>query len=395
VRKNWRNTISAAVCAAGMAAASAKAGPAGMTGPSGWFGASETSQSATEPHERLARSVRPTDSISPWRRPVKYFTAAMKELPIGSKTTARSGSGVLKAAPVENDPISLNTPTPPPTPEFVISLAQLSEGQGNVPQARQHYQRALAMWPRNVALLRQAARMEDRQGQYPVAENLYRQAVAADPRSAGALNDLGLCLARQGKLAASMQVIEQAVQLQPHEARYRNNAAIVLVEMQQDQQALAHLAAVHGSAEANYNLGQLLVQRGRADEAAAYFIAAVEQKPDMQSAHEALARLQGADVNSAPTVATDAPATAFGPTVVSEPNAPPTAPAPVPQQASPVGPQFQYPSTARSPEPGTSSYQPPGFHPPAAAYAPVTVPRVGARPQHVPTVTYPQSPFRR
>jgi tetratricopeptide (TPR) repeat protein len=366
-----------------------------MTGPSGWFGASKASQPAAGPHERLARNVRPTDNISPWRQPVKYFTTAMKELPIGSKPKAYAGSAAMKAAPVENDSISLNVPTPPPTPELVISLAQMSERQGNVPQARQHYQRALSMWPRNVALLRQAARMEDRQGQYPVAESLYRQAVAADPRSAGALNDLGLCLARQGKLDASMQVIEQAIQLEPHAPLYRNNAAIVLVEMRQDQQALAHLAAVHGSPEANYNMGQLLVQRGRADEAAAYFIAAVEQKPDMQAAHEALAALQSVDVHSAPTVATDAPAVVTGPTVVTEPSAPPTTPTAVPQQASPAGPQFQYPSTARSPELGTSSYLPPGYRPPAATYAPVTDPRVGTRPQYVPTVTYPQGPYRR
>jgi tetratricopeptide (TPR) repeat protein len=321
---------------------------------------------------------------------VKYFTTAMKELPIAPKSKVRAGNAV-NAAPVQNDPISLNTPVGPPTPELVISLAQMSERQGNVPQARHHYQRALATWPRNVALLRQAARMEDRQGQYAVAESLYRQAVAADSSSAGALNDLGLCLARQGKLDASMQVIEQSIQLAPHEARYRNNAAIVLVEMRQDQQALAHLSAVHGSPEANYNLGQLLVQRGRADEAAQYFIAAIEQKPDLQAAHDALASLQG----SAATIATDAPENVTAPAVSTEPSVPPVAPMAVPHQALPAGPQFDYPSSARSPDPTTSSYLPPGYRPPAAGYAPVSDPRVGTRPQYVPTVTYPQSPLRR
>jgi tetratricopeptide (TPR) repeat protein len=325
---------------------------------------------------------------------VKYFSAAMSEMPIGTKSKGRGGNLVVKPASSQLDPISLATPTGSLTPELVIPIAQACERQGDVAQARQHYQRALAQWPGNVALLRQAARMEDRQAQYPVAESLYRQAVASDPRHPGALNDLGLCLARQGKLEASMQAIEQAIQLQPHEARYRNNAAIVLVEMRQDQQALAHLAAVHGSAEANYNLGQLLVQRGRADEAAPYFVAAIEQRPDMQAAHEALARLQGPDA-ATPTIASDVAPDVTGPAVATEPSAPAAAPTAMPHQASPAGPQFQYPATATSPGLGTSGYVPPGYRPPAAGYAPNTVPRISGRPQYVPTVPYPQSPFRR
>lgn len=394
MRKNWFQAISAAVCAASVAVTSADASPVGMTGGGGWFGAPKAPASTTR--TITPRSERPSASISPIRHPVKYFTTAMSEMPIGSKSKVNRGNNVAQPVTPENDPISLSTPTGPPTPELTIALAQICERQGDVPKARQQFQRGLAMWPGNVSLLRQAARMEDRQGQYAVAESLYRQAAAADPRHAGALNDLGLCLARQGKLEASMQVIEQAIQLQPHEARYRNNAAIVLVEMRQDQQALAHLAAVHGSAEANYNLGQLLVQRGRAQEAAPYFIAAIEQNPNMQAAHEALARMQDSDVNSAPAVATDAPV--VGPSVSTEPGAPMTAPNTVPQQASPAGPEFNYPATARSPELGTSSYMPPNYrqHPVSyGPYGPVADPRISARPQYVPTVPYQQSPFRR
>jgi Flp pilus assembly protein TadD len=204
------------------------------------------------------------------------------------------------------------------------------------------------MWPGHVEVLRAAARMEDRLGELALAESMYQQAVAANPQHAGARNDLGLCLARQGKLEDSVQAIEQAVQLQPEKPLYRNNAATVLIEMRQDQRALGHLAAVHGAAEANYNLGQLLVQRGRADEATPFFQAAVEQNPQMQSAHVALAKLQGKG----------APAS----------TATPTAPAAVPQQTPPPGPQFyHYPATARSPEPGASSYVPPTYYAPQGA----------------------------
>ena len=160
----------------------------------------------------------------------------------------------------------------------------MCEKQGDLPQARQNLQRALSMWPSNADVLRAAARMEDRQSNLPVAESLYQRAVTANPQNAAALNDLGLCLAREGKLEPSLQVLEQAIHLQPDKSLYRNNAATVLVEMRQDQRALGHLAAVHNPAEANFNLGQLLVDRGRPADAVAYFQTALQLNPGMQPA---------------------------------------------------------------------------------------------------------------
>jgi tetratricopeptide (TPR) repeat protein len=195
--------------------------------------------------------------------------------------------------------------------------------------------------------------------------------VSANPQHAGALNDLGLCLARQGKLEASVQFIEQAIQLQPTKALYRNNAATVLVEMRQDQRALAHLAAAHGPAEANYNFGQLLVQRGRATDAVPYFQVAIEQNPQMQAAHVALAKLRG-EAAQDPAVATPTPA--------MPPDVPTSVPLFAPQNTPASGPQFSYPATARSPELGASSYLPPRYYAPMNPYPATGAPgRQGAR----------------
>jgi Tfp pilus assembly protein PilF len=260
----------------------------------------------------------------------------------------------VTAAPA---PVALNKPTAPPTPELFIYAAEMCENHGDVPQARQNYQRALNMWPGHVEVLRSAALMEDRQGNLPLAENLYRQAVTANPQHAGAVNDLGLCLARQGKLDQSLQSLEQAVQLQPTKALYRNNAATVLVEMHQDQRALAHLAAVHGPAEANYNLGQLLVARNRSSEAAPYFQAALQQNPAMQPAQEALAKLQGNEITASAPIATTA-------TPVVQPQA---GSAIAPQQASPATPQPNYPATARVPAANPTTAVTPQYLPPVAS----------------------------
>jgi tetratricopeptide (TPR) repeat protein len=287
---------------------------------------------------------------------MKYMSASVAEMPFGSWGKKTSANTVAEPA-MQSDAISLEKPPGPPTPQLLISAAQLHESQGNVAQAREIYQQGLNMWPGNVEVLRAAARMEDRLGQLPIAESLYTRAVAENPGHAGALNDLGLCLARQGKLDASVQVIEQAIQLQPEKPLYRNNAATVLVEMRQDHRALAHLAAVHSAADANYNFGQLLVQRGRPADAAQYFQAAIQQNPQMQPAYVALAKLRGEQPQSASNYA-PAP---------QSPTEPPVDPTYAPQ----TGPQLTYPATATAPGYNTSTNNAPTRYLPPVAARPV------------------------
>jgi Tfp pilus assembly protein PilF len=306
---------------------------------------------------------RPSSLISPVKNPIKYLRATMSELPKPSMPKMPSmfkGWGSeneeMQPARAANDSISLNTPVGPPTPQLLISTAQLYERQGEVERARGHFQQALTMWPGNVDVLRAAARMEDRQNNLPMAENLYRQAVASNPNHAGALNDLGLCLARHGKMDQSVQVIEQAIVIQPDKPLFRNNAATVLVEMRQDQRALGHLAAVHTAADANYNLGQLLLQRGRTADAAPYFQTALQLNPQMQSAQLALASLQPASPGSA---------VQYAPIPAAEPSAAVVTPTMGPQGTPQMGPQYGYPATARAPE--FNSAEVPRYLPPVAA----------------------------
>jgi tetratricopeptide (TPR) repeat protein len=319
----------------------------------------------------------PSEQISPWKHPVRYFSAAVSETPVARKWREKSKSPGSDVS--ESDRISLSTPVGPPSPQLVISLAQLAERQGNVPQARKALQGGLATWPNDVELLRAAARMEDRQGDLVLAESLYRRAVAANPQHSGALNDLGLCLAREGRLDESIQAIEQAVHLQPDKALYRNNAATVLVEMQQDHKALAHLSAVHGPAVANYNMGQLLAARGRPDESMSYFETALQLDPGLEAARVAIAQLNGGATATQPQVASEElkpqrspESSEFGPQLTPQPS----------------NPTPDFPATARGPAFGTQSYMPPTGYPAASAVAAPGAPvyRSATAPRYLPPV---------
>lgn len=380
-------TMGAALCVAFVADQLADASPAQVTrgvrpvastSTESWTGKLKFWKQDAPATPRITKApvAKPTDGISPWRQPFTYFTAAMSETPVASAMK----SDKTATAPKQTDSISLSTPTGPATPQFYISLAQLGERSGNVQEARAQLQQGLAKWPNDVELLRAAARMEDRQNNLPLAEALYRKAVTSNPQHAGALNDLGLCLARQGKLEQSAQSIEQAINLQPEKALYRNNAATVLVEMHQDQRALAHLSAVHSPAESNYNLGQLLVDRGRPHEAIAYFQRAQEIDPSMQQAQLAIAQIHGVPVTQAQVAAE--------PTVPQEVVTPAYGPQMVPQQ--PVS-EPTFPATARGPGFGTSSYVPPATYYPSTPLPNAVVPtaptyQTATAPRYLPPV---------
>lgn len=229
--------------------------------------------------------------------------------------TARGwmGRDEAKAKPQVSDSLSLNRPATPPTPQLMVSMAQLQEQRGEVQQARQTYLQALAASPKNVKTLRELGHFEDRQNRLADAERYYAEAVRLAPQNAAVLNDLGLCLARQEKVAASAGVLERAIQLQPHKALYRNNMATVLMEMGQQHQAMQHLMAAHPAPAAYYNMGHLLEKGGQQDAAVAHYAEALRLDPSLAAAESALANL-------APTQQAEVPQTAMATPVASEPS---------------------------------------------------------------------------
>src|SRR5690606_3960408 len=120
------------------------------------------------------------------------------------------------------------------------------------------------------------ARLLDRQGNFEEALAWYGQAAEQQPDNPSIRNDLGLCLARQGRFNESARELEYATRLRPQETLYRNNLAKVLIELDQPQDALQHLLAVHPPAVAHYNIGFLLYQKQQTQLAGEHFMRALE-----------------------------------------------------------------------------------------------------------------------
>lgn len=189
------------------------------------------------------------------------------------------------------DPISLGFNSGTDSPQLYVSMAEMAHRGGNVAQARQLYQKALTADPKFVPALLSAARMEDREGQMDVALGLYQNAAAIEPNNPTVLNDLALCLARKGDFAEAHRALSHVVQLEPRKPLYRNNMAKVLIEMNRLDEAAWHLGHVHQPAVVNYNMGVLLHQRGRTQEASQFLAQAIQIDPQMHPARTLLAQI--------------------------------------------------------------------------------------------------------
>ncbi|MBM4090689.1 MAG: tetratricopeptide repeat protein [Planctomycetes bacterium] len=186
------------------------------------------------------------------------------------------------------DPVSLSSKPGKINVDVYYQAARVAESSGHFSQALGHYAKALEAEPTHMPSLIGLARLHDRQGNLAEAEKRYRQATRAEPGNALAHNDLGLCLARQQRHADAAGELRRAVELDPAHQLYRNNLATVLVAMGRVEDAWSELASVHPPAAAHYNLGCLLLQVGRNQEARHQFAAAYHADQSLVQAADML-----------------------------------------------------------------------------------------------------------
>jgi tetratricopeptide (TPR) repeat protein len=212
------------------------------------------------------------------------------------KNGLTSVSGTLTPKPQNepsDDPTSL-TGKSKAGPELHVAMARLCEARQNLAEAAEHFRLALAEDPKYLPALVGCARLHVRSGQLEEATRLYETATKTAPKEAAVFNDLGLCYAQRGMFHQSIAAFDEAIRLQPAIVLFRNNAAMVLVDIGQMDAAYSHLAAVHGEPIAHYNLGYLLVKKGQNADAARQFAICVQQDPSLVQAQQWLERLRTA-----------------------------------------------------------------------------------------------------
>ncbi len=166
---------------------------------------------------------------------------------------------------------------------------------GRVDEAVSQYEQALRLDPDLAAAHYDLAATLKQAGRLDEAIRHYQEAVRINPDLAMAENDLGNALLQSGRIEEAIGHFEQAVRIAPGYVEAYNNlgnaylrAGNVAEAIRQYQRALE----IAPDAVAHYNLGMLLADQGRMDEAIAHLQSAVKLQPGSKRFAEALEGLE-------------------------------------------------------------------------------------------------------
>jgi Flp pilus assembly protein TadD len=174
------------------------------------------------------------------------------------------------------------------------SLGVAETGRGRLTDAVGHLSRALAVRPGSALVHDNLGIALDEQGRTAEAIVHYREALRIRPDSPGTHNNLGVALEGQGLLAEAVAHYLEALRLSPGYRNARLNLGIALRKLAGSGDADARLAPLvlehPGSDVLHVEIGALLLEQGRAAQAAVHFAAAVGINPDNAAARAGLER---------------------------------------------------------------------------------------------------------
>lgn len=188
---------------------------------------------------------------------------------------------------IEEVPDKLQRPA-----ELSIAYARVMEESGNLAEARAHYLKALEHRPNDVAAIVGLARIDRHEGNIDAAERGFRKALTLDPNNAEALHGLGLHQAQSQQWSDATNSLNRAVLAAPNDTSIRYDLAVALVQTGDIDAAMPHFIRTVGTAEAHYNVGLILHQRGELAASEEQFRMAIARKPDMLPAQKWLETVQ-------------------------------------------------------------------------------------------------------
>jgi tetratricopeptide (TPR) repeat protein len=196
-----------------------------------------------------------------------------------------------------------------------IDFGRVFETQGNFDGAVFEYQEAItvvetrrrgSLGPADRALAhRRMAGALDRLGRFAQAEAHYQKALALSPKDPKIWNDVGYSYYLQGRWPDAERALRTAAELAPDDERIRINLGLTLAAAGKTTEALPLLSQSTGDATGHANLGYLLAATGQIDLARQQYEIALAQRPDMVLARRALARLDRQQQNGATPSASD------------------------------------------------------------------------------------------
>jgi tetratricopeptide (TPR) repeat protein len=181
-------------------------------------------------------------------------------------------------------------------PESLLQQARKSLKQGDVPQAEQLYEQAVAQDPGHIGAHEGLATAAFISQKYARAIELYRRVLQLDPRRAQPLVNIGAIHNRQGEFQQATKILRQALSKDRKCAEAYYNLGIAHKGLGQLSMAVsAYREAIRLApemAEAYQNLANVYLEMGNTQQAIVNYRRALELKPDFDRARRGLEKAQ-------------------------------------------------------------------------------------------------------
>jgi tetratricopeptide (TPR) repeat protein len=257
------------------------------------FGQRNTSSASTDPYGSM---------------PVQAPPPATNTSGVALASLLQAGKSVTNALKIQpkvtsvTDPVKLDN-QPSNTAQVAADLHYhagfFRESQRDFAAAAENYRTVLEKNPNDVRAVAGFGRVQDQLGNTVEGEKYLRRACELAPKEPAPWNDLANSHFKRNKLAEAITCQEQAVALQPANAQYRGTLARYLIDADRADEAVHQLAAVHGEAAANFEVGTLLHRQHHSDRAQQYIQKAIALNPALTHGHQAQDRRQIASTRPA------------------------------------------------------------------------------------------------
>jgi len=183
----------------------------------------------------------------------------------------------------------------------MLSFARWKEDTGLYAEAKKTYREALTTNPDCMTARLGIARIERKTGRFEQSRTILMAAREKYPDDASIPLEIGRMYGERDDWNAAIAAYKSAVELMPDDETIRYELGLALANVARYDEAVAHLKYAVGESAALYNIGYLLHEDGRSDQAVDWFEQALEQHPDdrtMQLANSILSEIRAS--NSVP-----------------------------------------------------------------------------------------------
>jgi tetratricopeptide (TPR) repeat protein len=276
-----------------------------------------------------------------------------------------------------------------PSQQLMLAHGQFMEQQGQATEARESYEKVLRKDSHSIEAMVGLARLDSLAGRTEDAEKKLKEAERLAPKSPVVQAAYGQFYADRKDYPEALARFQQALRDAPENQSIRTQYAQTLARAGNFDQSLAQFTQAVGEPAAYYNLGLILHEQGRDEEAEAQFVEALTRNPKLTQAQVWLDSLR--DERERVTQAS-ARSTARASLAQTNPHS--TRPFSGPAYSGPAsGPAADRSGTG--PVISASATQPAGqhTHPKVqTAAAPLATPHPAAQPLAAPASSIPQPP---